>query len=115
MIDLDDLSKDNIEYLVAMNIKVNETSWIWHSRLRHASMDSIIRLIKKDLVRGLSKLNFEKNKICNAYQVGKQIRSSFKSKNIILISRPLNLLHMDFFGVIKTTSLGRKHFSFVIP
>ena len=27
------LKNENIEYLVAMNVKVNESSWIWHNRL----------------------------------------------------------------------------------
>ena len=44
MIDLANLSKDNIKCLVA----INDETWIWHSRLGHINMDSIARLIKKD-------------------------------------------------------------------
>jgi len=53
------------------------------------------KLISKDLVIGLPKIKFEKDKICAACQKGKQVRSSFHSKNILSTSKPLELLHMD--------------------
>ena len=71
MIDLDDLHMKNGQCLLAMDAKVNETSWLWHHRLGHASMDLLSKLIKKDLVRGLPKLSFEKNRIYDACQFGK--------------------------------------------
>ena len=77
-------------------------------------MDSLARLIKLDLVKRLPKINFEKDKICKACQLGKQIKSFFKSKNIISSTRPLELLHMDLFGSISTTSLGGKRYGFVV-
>ena len=101
-------SRDNIECLVMMNIKVNEASWIWYSRLDHTSTDSIVRLIRNNLVRYLSKINFEKNKVCNACLLDKQTRSSFKPKNIISTTRPLELLHIDLLDPIKTIILDGK-------
>ena len=71
-------------------------------------MDSIARLVKNNLVRGLPKINFEKNKICNVCQLGKQTKSLFKPKNIISTTRPLELLHVDLFRSMKTTSLVSK-------
>ena len=71
MVDLDNLSIQNMQCLVAMNAKINETSWLWHHRLAHISMHTLSKIIKKDLIFGLSKINFDKNKICNAYQLGK--------------------------------------------
>ena len=44
-----------------MDAKIKETSWLWHHRLRHASIDLISKIIKRDLVKELPKLNFEKN------------------------------------------------------
>ena len=55
-----------------------------------------------------------KDKICDACQKGKQLRSSFKSKNIISTTKPLELLHMDLFGPSKIMSLGGKFYVFVI-
>ena len=60
------------------------------------------------MIIDLPKLNFEKDRICNACQLGKQTKVSFKSKNIISTSRLLELLHMDLFGPTRTTSLGEK-------
>ena len=44
----------------------------------------------------------------------KQIKTSFKNKNFISTSRPLEFLHMDLFGPSRTTSLGGKLYAFVI-
>ena len=59
---------------------------------------------KNSLVIGLPQLKFEKDKICDACQMGKQTKSSFKSKNMISTIRPLQLLHMDLFGPSKIAS-----------
>ena len=66
------------------------------------------KLVKNDLVIGLPKLSFDKDKICNACQFGKQVRNSFKSKNLVSISRPLELLHVDLFGLMDVLSMGGK-------
>ena len=46
--------------------------------------------------------------------MGKQIKTSFKNKNFISTSRPLELLHIELFGPSRTTSLGSKSYAFVI-
>ena len=38
-------------------------------------MKTLSNLVKNDLVIGLPKLNFDKDKICDACQVSKQVRS----------------------------------------
>ena len=93
---------------------LNDDSWLWHRRLGHASMHLLSKLSKKEVVRGLPNLPFQKDKICNACRFGKQVRSSFKSILEISTTRPLQLLHMDLFGPSRTTSLGGKHYAFVI-
>ena len=77
-------------------------------------MDLISQLNKNELVRGLPKINFQKGKVCEACQVGKQIKNSFKTKKFISTTRPLELLHMDFFGPSRTPSLGGKSYAYVI-
>ena len=89
-------------------------SWLWHKKLGHASMHLIAKLSKLDLVKGLPKLNFEKDHICDACQLGKQSKSSFKPKEMVSTSRPLQLLHMDLFGPTQTRSFGGKSYAFVI-
>ena len=78
------------------------------------NMNHITQLNKNELVRGLPKISFEKDKVCEACQMGKQIKTSFKNKNFISTSRPLELLHIDLFGPSRTTSLGGKSYAFVI-
>ena len=71
----------NVESCLIAN-DVND-SWLWHRRLGHASMKTLSKLVKNDLVVGLPKLNFDKNKLCDACQFEKQVRNSFKSKNLV--------------------------------
>ena len=99
---------------MANDAKKNEISWLWHRRLGHASMDLMSKLIRKDLVRGLPKVRFETNKLCDACQLGKQTRNSFRPKNIVFTSKPLELIHMDLFRPTRTTSLGEKKYGLVI-
>ena len=49
---------------------VNDTSdsWLWHRRLGHSSMDILSKLVKEDLVKGIPKLTFENDKLCDACQ-----------------------------------------------
>ena len=81
---------------------------MWHRRLRHASIHLITKLINNDLVKGISNLSFEENKIYDTCQVGKQTRNTFKPKNIVSISEPLEFLQIDLFGPTKTQNLGEK-------
>ena len=85
---------------------MHDQSWLWHRRLGHANMDLISQLNKDELVRGLLKINFQKDKVCEACQMGKQIKNSFKNKNFISTTRLLELLHMHLFGPSRTPSLG---------
>jgi len=77
-------------------------------------MHHLNKLISKDLVVGLPKLKFEKDHICEACQKGKQIKISFKLKNIVSTSKPLKLLHMDLFGPSRIMSLGGNYYALVI-
>ena len=94
--------------------KNEEISWLWHRRLGHASMDLMSKMVKKNLVKGLPKVNYERNRLCDACQLGKQTRNTFKPKNLVPTIRPLELLHMNLFGPTRTTSLGGKRYELVI-
>ena len=64
-IDLNNIS--NLSQCLMINDDKNEeTSWLWHRRLGHASMDLMSKLVKNNLVKGLPKVNYERNKICDA-------------------------------------------------
>ncbi|KAH9780749.1 Integrase catalytic domain-containing protein [Citrus sinensis] len=93
---------------------LHDDGWLWHRRLGHASMDLISKIMKNDLVKGLPKISFQKDRICEAYQFGKQIKTSFKSKNHVSTSKPLQLLYIDLFGPSRYASLSGKYYAFVI-
>ena len=92
----------------------NEDPWLWHRRLCHFNMELLKEVSKRELVRGLPKIKFEKDKICDACQFGKQTKTSFKPKKCVSTSKPLELLHLDLFGPSQITSLGGKRYCFVI-
>ena len=69
-------------------------------------LDLISKLFKKDLVIGIQKISFEKDRLRGTCQLGKQTKISFKSKNIISTSRLLQLLHMYLIGPPKKISLA---------
>ena len=60
------------------------------------------------------KLKFERDKICEACQKGKQTKNSFKQKNVVSTSRPLELFHMNLFGPSRFMSIGGNYYGLVI-
>ena len=109
-IDLEDFLDQNVSCLVS----IKREQWIWHKKLGHTSLRLISKLNKHNLVRGLSKLVYKSDVLCEACQKGKQIKNSFESKNVVSTSRPLELLHLDLFGPTRTVSLNGKKYGFVI-
>ncbi|GKC33086.1 retrovirus-related pol polyprotein from transposon TNT 1-94 [Tanacetum coccineum] len=55
-------------------------SWLWHRRLNHLNFGTINDLARKDLVRGLPRLKFEKDHLCSACQLGKSKKHTHKTK-----------------------------------
>ncbi|CAN1310032.1 Retrovirus-related Pol polyprotein from transposon TNT 1-94 [Linum perenne] len=88
--------------------------FLWHRRLGHASLSRIAKLSKLDLVRGLPKFKETKEFFCHARSLGKQTRSSFKTKIISSTSKPLELLHIDLFGPCNIMSIGGKFYTLVV-
>ncbi|RCU38685.1 hypothetical protein DVA76_17640, partial [Acinetobacter baumannii] len=109
-LNLDELFDQKINCFTALE----NDAWLWHRRLAHINMDVLSKLSKNELVKGLPKLKFEKDKMCDACQKGKQIKISFKSKKSVTTTRPLELLHMDLCGPIQPATLGGKSYMFVI-
>ena len=54
------------------------------------------------------------DKICDVCQFGKQVRKSFKSKNLVSTSKSLELLYIDLFRPMNGISMGGKSYGFVI-
>nr|GEX54063.1 hypothetical protein [Tanacetum cinerariifolium] len=93
--------------------KVDESN-LWHRRLGHINFKTMNKLVKGNLVRGLSSKVFENNHTCVACKKGKQHRASCKSKPVSSVSHPLQKLHMDVFGPTFVKSLNKKSYCLVI-
>jgi transposase InsO family protein len=77
-------------------------------------MKNLHKLLKGEHILGLTNVHFEKNRICSACQVGKQVGVHHPHKNIMTTDRPLVLLHMDLFGPIAYISIGGSKYCLVI-
>lgn len=97
-----------------LNVPLLNKNCRCHRRLDHANMELVNQLSNQELIVGLPKIKFEKDKICNACQIGKQTKSSFRSKNHSSSSRPFDVFHTDLFGPTRTCSLGGKGYALVI-
>ncbi|GJV62010.1 retrovirus-related pol polyprotein from transposon TNT 1-94, partial [Tanacetum coccineum] len=89
-------------------------AWLWHRRLSHLNFDYINLLLKKDVVIGLPKLKYVKDKLCSSCEVSKAKRSSFKTKVVPSSKGRLNLLHMDLRDPMRVVSINGKKYILVI-
>ena len=93
---------------------IEEDPLLWHKRLGHASFSLINTLRSKDLVRGLLSIKYLNDEICDPCAKGKHVRSSFKPKNVVTTSKPLESIHMDLCGPMRIQSRSGKRYVFVI-
>nr|GEV36080.1 hypothetical protein [Tanacetum cinerariifolium] len=91
-----------------------DESNLWHRRLGHINFKTINKLVKGNLVRGLSTKVFENNNTCVACKKCKQHRASCKTKSVSSVHQPLFRLHMDLFGPTFVKSLNKKSYCLVI-
>ena len=89
-------------------------SWIWHKNLSQLNFSNLNELVRKDLVRGLPKILYTPDGLCDACQNAKQRRTSFKNKTESSIEEPLHLLHLDLFGPVNVLSINIKRYALVI-
>ncbi|KAK2395594.1 putative mitochondrial protein [Trifolium repens] len=109
-VNLSDLKEQQVFCLLTLS----DEKWVWHKRLGHANWRLISKLSKDNLVRGLPKIKYHSDSLCGSCQKGKIVKSSFKNKNIVSTSRPLELLHIDLFGPVSTASINGKKYGLVI-
>ncbi|GJV06608.1 putative ribonuclease H-like domain-containing protein [Tanacetum coccineum] len=89
-------------------------SWLWHRRLNHLNFGTINDLARKDLVRGLPRLKFEKDHLCSACQLGKSKKFSHRPKSENTNMEVLHTLHMDLCGPMRVQSINGKKYILVI-
>ncbi|GJU54909.1 retrovirus-related pol polyprotein from transposon TNT 1-94 [Tanacetum coccineum] len=89
-------------------------SWLWHCRLNHLNFGTINDLARKDLVRGLPRLKFDKDHLCSACQLGKSQKYSHKPKSENTNLEVLNTLYMDLCGPMRVKTINGKKYILVI-
>ncbi|GJY62572.1 retrovirus-related pol polyprotein from transposon TNT 1-94 [Tanacetum coccineum] len=89
-------------------------SWLWHRRLNHLNFGTITDLARKDLVRGLPRLKFEKDHLCSACQLGKSKKHTHKPKLKNTNLEFLNTLYMDLCGPMRVQTINGKKYLLVI-
>ncbi|GKB82986.1 retrovirus-related pol polyprotein from transposon TNT 1-94 [Tanacetum coccineum] len=109
---LEDMMKSSLICLLSKASK--NKSWLWHRRLNHLNFGTINNLARKDLVRGLPRLKFEKDHLCSACKLGKSKKHSHKPKTENTNLEVLNTLHMDLCRPIRVQTINRKKYILVI-
>nr|GEU47457.1 retrovirus-related Pol polyprotein from transposon TNT 1-94 [Tanacetum cinerariifolium] len=89
-------------------------SWLWHRRLNHLNFGTINDLARKNLVRGLPRLKFEKDHLCSACQLGKSKKHTHKPKTENTNLEVLNTLHIDLCGPMRVKTINGKKYILVI-
>nr|GEV98669.1 putative ribonuclease H-like domain-containing protein [Tanacetum cinerariifolium] len=91
-----------------------DESNLWHRRLGHINFETINKLVKGNLVRGLPTKVFKNDNSCVACKKGKQHKASCKSKPVSFVNHPLFRLHMDLLRPTFVKSLSTKSYCLVI-
>jgi len=70
---------------------------IWHKRVGHVNLQRLKLMEKQNLVGGFPKFRTEKvmSKVCEACQLGKQVRHPFPPQTTHVSSKPLEMIHSD--------------------
>nr|GFB04722.1 retrovirus-related Pol polyprotein from transposon TNT 1-94 [Tanacetum cinerariifolium] len=89
-------------------------SWLWHRRLNHLNFGTINDLARKDMVRALPRLKFEKYHLCSACQLGKRHKYSHKPKTENTILEVLNIFHMILYGPMRVKTINGKKYILVV-
>ncbi|GJZ71485.1 retrovirus-related pol polyprotein from transposon TNT 1-94 [Tanacetum coccineum] len=111
-ISLKDMMKSSPICLLSKASKTK--SWLWHCHLSHLNFNTINKLEKPDLVRGLPKLKYAKDHLCSACQMGKSKKESYKPNPEQSSDAKLHTLHMDLCGLMHAKSINGKRYILVI-
>nr|GEU41028.1 uncharacterized mitochondrial protein AtMg00810-like [Tanacetum cinerariifolium] len=111
-ISVEDMLKYSLTCLLSKASKYK--SWLWHHRLNHLNFSTINDLAKKDLVKGLPRLKFEKDHLCLACQLGKSKKHTHKPKAENINLEVLNTLYMDLCGPMGVQTINEKKYILVM-
>nr|GEW77749.1 copia protein [Tanacetum cinerariifolium] len=107
-ISLDDMLKTSSICLLSEASKTK--SWLWHHRLLHLNFDTLNKLAKDGLARGILKLKVQKDHLYSACALGKSKKFSHQSKAEDTNQEKLYILHMDLCGLMRMESINGKNY-----
>lgn len=111
-------TKGNIFHLnsgekVCLIAQIDE-SWLWHKRMCHVNFDCIVKISSTQAARDLPKIIKPHNPICRECQMGKKVRTSFRSIHD-RSNEILDLIHTNLCGPTRTKSFqGDRYFMLLI-
>ncbi|GKA00816.1 retrovirus-related pol polyprotein from transposon TNT 1-94 [Tanacetum coccineum] len=89
-------------------------SWLWHQRLSHLNFDTINELAKNDLVTGLRKFKYTKERLFSSCEQGKSKKAPHKPKIVPILKQRLHMLYKDLCGPMRVESINAKWYVLVI-
>ena len=93
---------------------LDDDPWLWHRRFGHVSQTLLQELNSQNLVIGLPKAKFVVDKVCKECARCKHVRSSFKPKQVVSTTRPLELVHVDLCGPVRLQNRNAYQYVFVV-
>nr|GEX79198.1 hypothetical protein [Tanacetum cinerariifolium] len=111
-ISVEDVMKSSLIFLLSKASK--NKLWLRHRRLNHLNFGTINDLARKDLVRDLPQLKFEKDHLCSACQLGKSKKHTHKPKAENTKLEALHTLHIDLCGPMRVQTINGKKYILVI-
>jgi hypothetical protein len=90
-----------------------DESWLWHKNMGNLSFDNMIKANRKEAVKDMPKVIKPSDPICNNFELGKQTRVKFKTKEYST-SRSLEHFHTDLCGPTRTISIQGEHYFMLI-
>jgi transposase InsO family protein len=103
--------KANLETCLVVK---SSMGWLWHCRLAHVGMRNLAKLQKDEHTLGLTNVHFEKDRICSTCQAEKHVGIPHPPKSMMTTTQPLELIHMDPFGLVAYQSIGGNKYVLVI-
>lgn len=91
--------------LFSFNVSSRQHSMLWHHRFGHANLGYLSYMQRHNLVKGMPSISKIED-VCEGCMMGKQTREPFPQEGAWRATKPLELIHTDVCGPMKTPSIG---------
>ncbi|TXG67555.1 hypothetical protein EZV62_008830 [Acer yangbiense] len=93
--------------IMALKSEVVQDTWLWHKRFCHLNFKGLKLLKHKNMVNGLSEIESVAD-TCEGCIMGKQHQISFPRQSSWRARAPLELVHTDICGQMRTPSISQQ-------